>query len=55
MMFKEFKNFIQKNIELQKSNRLLLAISGGADSVAMLNLFSKTDYSTLLPLFAKYR
>jgi len=43
-MFDKFENFIQKNIRLKKTNSLLLAISGGADSVAMLHLFSKTAY-----------
>lgn len=37
----KFKNFIIKNNLLKNSNKLLLAVSGGPDSLAMLNLFYK--------------
>ncbi|ADO77857.1 tRNA lysidine(34) synthetase TilS [Halanaerobium praevalens] len=36
-----FKEFIQKNNLLLNSSRILLAVSGGPDSLAMLDLFDK--------------
>jgi len=41
-MFNEFYTYTAKLFN--KQNKILLAISGGADSVAMLDLFSKTSY-----------
>jgi len=43
-MHDKYKNYIRKTLELQEANKILLTISGGADSVVMLDLFSKTDY-----------
>ena len=37
----EFKNFIIKKNLLKNSNKILLAVSGGPDSLAMLDLFLK--------------
>ncbi len=39
-----FLKFIDEKLKLIASDRILLAVSGGADSVAMLDLFSKTDF-----------
>ncbi len=43
-MKKGFLKFISEKLKLSANDRILLAISGGADSVAMLNLFSNTDF-----------
>jgi len=42
-MQKKFKNHI-KTLNIPKNSKILLAVSGGADSVAMLNLFANTNY-----------
>ena len=43
-MITNFKNFIENKLKIDSNNRILLAVSGGADSIAMLHLFSKTGY-----------
>lgn len=43
-MLKNFENNLTKILYQKKQNRILLAVSGGADSIAMLDLFSKTDH-----------
>lgn len=40
----KFQNFIKKHSLLKKNESVLLGISGGIDSIAMLDLFSKSDY-----------
>ena len=42
-MQKEFIKHI-KTLNITENSKILLAISGGADSVAMLNLFTNTRY-----------
>ena len=41
-MKKLFDNYLNQNIRILKSEKIILAISGGADSMAMLHLFSKS-------------
>lgn len=43
-MILEFQNYITKNFTFLKEKTLLLAISGGVDSMVMLDLFKKSDY-----------
>lgn len=40
-----FNFFIQENNILHKQNRILLAVSGGIDSMVMCNLFLMSDYN----------
>ncbi|HWV75385.1 MAG TPA: tRNA lysidine(34) synthetase TilS, partial [Pseudosphingobacterium sp.] len=40
-----FLNFIQENQLFEKNERILLAVSGGKDSVLMVHLFAKAGYS----------
>jgi tRNA(Ile)-lysidine synthase len=44
-MLSDFKKFIEKELELTKGDKILLAVSGGADSVLMLYLFWKAGYN----------
>ena len=44
-MIKDFKYYIEKTLYLQVVDKILLTISGGADSITMLDLFSKLNYS----------
>ena len=44
-MLKLFKNFIEANRLFTKNQKILLAISGGIDSVVMLDLFAKAGYN----------
>jgi len=43
-MLLKFKEFVEKELQLTISDRILLTVSGGADSVLMLYLFSKAGY-----------
>jgi len=43
-MKKLFDNYLNQNIRILKSEKIILAISGGADSMAMLHLFSKSRF-----------
>ncbi len=43
-MYQNFKTYLKTKIALADSAKLLLAVSGGADSVVMLDLFAKSDY-----------
>lgn len=43
-MLEDFLNYIEKNSLAEKSERILLAVSGGIDSMVMADLFSKTGY-----------
>jgi len=47
-MLKEFEQYIQQNELCAKTDEILLAVSGGADSVALLHLFHKAGYSIAL-------
>lgn len=40
-----FLNFIHENQLFEKNERILLAVSGGKDSVLMVHLFAKAGYS----------
>lgn len=44
-MLKKFLNFISEKQLANTNDKILLAVSGGADSVAMLDLFSKSDFN----------
>jgi tRNA(Ile)-lysidine synthase len=44
MMQNEFEKFISKELQLTLADRILLTVSGGADSVLMLYLFWKAGY-----------
>ncbi len=43
-MLKEFKEFIRSEKLFEKQDKILLAVSGGRDSVAMTNLFIRSGY-----------
>ncbi|MBU3926513.1 MAG: tRNA lysidine(34) synthetase TilS [Bacteroidetes bacterium] len=43
--FQQFKTFITKNKLVSFNDKILLAVSGGADSVVMVHLFKKLEYS----------
>ena len=43
-MLTQFKQFIENKLKLDAGNKILLAVSGGADSIAMLHLFSRTEF-----------
>ncbi|MBK9389092.1 MAG: tRNA lysidine(34) synthetase TilS [Bacteroidetes bacterium] len=45
-MLKEFRNYIAENNMLEKDSRVLLAVSGGIDSMIMSDLFIKAGYQT---------
>lgn len=47
-MHKNFLNNLTQKLKVQPSDKFLLAISGGADSIAMLDLFSKTNYNCVI-------
>jgi len=44
-MIDRFKSFIRENHLIRKSDKILLTVRGGIDSVVMLDLFIKTGYS----------
>jgi tRNA(Ile)-lysidine synthase len=43
-MINRFRNFIDENILIKQGERILLAVSGGIDSMAMTHLFLKSGY-----------
>lgn len=43
-MFNEFLIHSSNSFDFNKQTKILLTVSGGADSIVMLDLFSKTDY-----------
>lgn len=43
-MLEDFKQFIEKHQLISKNERVLLAVSGGIDSIVMSKLFSLTDF-----------
>ncbi len=45
-MLTEFQKYISRNNLIVENDRILLAISGGTDSVVLLHLFSKLNYYT---------
>jgi len=45
-MLIEFKKFIAENNLIKRGDRILLAVSGGIDSMVMAHLFSQLDYET---------
>ena len=45
-MLNEFKKFIAENNLIKRGDRILLAVSGGIDSMVMAHLFSQLDYET---------
>jgi tRNA(Ile)-lysidine synthase len=47
-MLNRFLNFIQKNALFAPHQRILLAVSGGVDSVVMVDLFAQTDFDFAL-------
>ena len=44
-MLKRFLKFIQEENLVDSSNKILLGVSSGIDSVVMLDLFSKSGFS----------
>lgn len=44
MMLQELQNHIQKNLPFLIGKRLLLAVSGGIDSMVLVDLFTKLDF-----------
>ena len=44
-MLNKLKSFIAKYQLLESNDRLILAVSGGKDSVAMAHLFHRLDYN----------
>jgi len=44
-MIEFFKSYLIKDCNLQDNKKILLAVSGGIDSMVMLDLFSKLDYT----------
>jgi len=45
-MLKEFREYIKENKLPERDSRILLAVSGGIDSMVMADLFLKSDYKT---------
>jgi len=45
-MFSDFLKYIEENNLITEDDRVLLAVSGGIDSMVMAHLFTRTDYST---------
>ena len=45
-MLKEFREYISENKLPERDSRILLAVSGGIDSMVMADLFLKSDYIT---------
>ncbi|PKP36704.1 MAG: tRNA(Ile)-lysidine synthetase, partial [Bacteroidetes bacterium HGW-Bacteroidetes-15] len=43
-MRKGFKNFIEEHALIQTKSKILLAVSGGVDSMVMLHLFQECGY-----------
>jgi len=43
-MIQQFRKFIKENNLIKKSDKILLTISGGIDSIVMLDLFIKSGY-----------
>ena len=43
-MLRSILTYLKTTIQLQEHDRLLLAISGGVDSMVMLELFSQLPY-----------
>jgi tRNA(Ile)-lysidine synthase len=44
-MIDHFRSFIRDNHLIRKSDKILLTVSGGIDSVVMLDLFTRTGYN----------
>ena len=42
-MLSEFKNHLSQNLPFLKDSRLLLAVSGGIDSMVLLHLLQQLD------------
>ena len=47
-MLQKFSNYIQQNLPFLKDKKLLVAISGGIDSVALTTLLSKLEFAISL-------
>ena len=45
-MINEFKKFIAENNIIKPAGRILLAVSGGIDSMVMADLFLRSGYET---------
>lgn len=44
-MFSKFQNHINTNLSFLKGKKLLLAVSGGVDSMVLLHLFKQSDFT----------
>ncbi len=44
-MYNDFKKHISSHFNISKRDKILLAVSGGADSVVMLDLFAREQYN----------
>ena len=45
MLTTKFEDYIKSNQLINKNDKILLAVSGGVDSMVMLNLFAKCGYN----------
>lgn len=50
-MLKEFENFVLENYLFAHTDKLLVAVSGGADSVALVDILSKNNYNFAIAHF----
>ena len=44
-MINEFNKIAESEIMFNHNDKILLAVSGGVDSMVMLNIFANTDYN----------
>jgi len=49
-MLEDFNQFIEKHQLFTKEDKVLLAVSGGMDSMVMAKLFSLTSFPLELPM-----
>ena len=47
-LFEEFKDYAARNALFTKNDRILLAVSGGIDSMVMLHLFARMKADTVI-------
>ena len=47
-MIKNFQTFLYQQCQLKSDQKIVLAVSGGIDSMVMLDLFSKLEYQLVI-------